>query len=170
MEPNPLLTVQEMALWTDNELGDIAADPFAAEVNGKVGAFLCFKAGHPEWTRATTPTDVQTIAIWMFKRTYSNPDQETSSNTGPIGSRVLDDAALGMALTEAEAATLDGYRRAAQGGGTGFWRSSLAGVAPAAEKSTVYVSDDQQATVNLTNAAPSWDIPMYDVNDVGGPL
>lgn len=159
-----LLTPNEMALWTQRTVEELAADPFATEVNEKVGSYLCFKAGHPEWTIESAPVDVKTIAIWMVRRTYTNPDQETSSNVGPLGSRVLDEAALAMALTESEAATLADYVNKL--GGSGLWRSSIGG-ANTLLQPTVFVADTEQINLGLNQ---SWDVPFIDVNDPGGPL
>lgn len=160
-----LLTTQEMALWTQNDLATIASDPFAKEVNDKVSAYVLFLAGHPLWTRADTPLDVQNIILWMFKRTYGNPDQEVSSAVGPISSRVLDEAALGMNLTEAESAILAGYK-AQVDDGTGssdpLWSASIVGGFPTREP-VVFLPDDQQ--VNLGDLEP-WAVPYLEPDDV----
>lgn len=161
---NDLVTLNEMSVWTATDLGTIASDQFATDVRAKVSDYLRFLAGHPEWTRETAPYDVKVIALWMVKRTYTNPDQETSTTIGPIGSRVLDDAALGMALTETEAATLKAYKDAVNGSGA-LWTATIATQAAPAQP-TIFLPDDQQINIDSTNAAPSWDIPFTDPYDV----
>lgn len=161
-----LLTNNEMSLWTQSSLDEILEDPFAKEVNEKVGDYLCFLAGHPEWTIATAPYDVKVIALWMFKRTYTNPDQEVATGVGPLTSRVLDEAALAMNLTASERATLEGYKASSpSGAGTGLFLMSLAGRSPRMPE-TVYLPDNQQ--VNLGDTL-SWDIPFTDPMDVNHP-
>jgi hypothetical protein len=161
-----LLTNQEIALWTSQELEDVVADPFAQEVNTKVGDLVCFLGGHLDWNPVSAPVDVRTIALWMFRRTYTNPDQEVSSNVGPLGSRVLDEAAMAMSLTESERTTLQSYKDAATGAGPGLFTMSIAGGRRTLEP-TVFLSDDQQ--INLGDLDP-WRIPFTDPNDVNNPV
>ena len=92
---NELITPTELAVWTQTPQATIDSDPFAAEVMSKVSAFVKFLAGRdgtrfeedgvtlvPEWTYETAPFDVKMVVLWMCKRTYVNPDQETSSGVG----------------------------------------------------------------------------------------
>lgn len=162
-----LLTNREMALWSQKTEAAIGADPFAAEVNEKVSQYICFMAGHEEWTAETAPIDVRTIALWVWKRTYTNPDQEVQTTVGPLGSRVLDIAAVAMALTDSELETLASYKEAASGGsGIGLFLVSIAGRTPTLDP-TVYVPDDQQ--VNLGSLDP-WGIPFDTGTDVNQPV
>lgn len=155
---NPLLTNSEMALWCATTEAVIASDPYAQEVREKVSQLIRLKAGHPEWDDASAPVDVRMVAIVVCKRTYLNPDQEVSSNVGPLGSRVLDIAALATELTDAELATITGYDTATEDA-TGFWTLSLGGVGPLLEP-TVYLPDD---------SGSDWWIPFGDPNDVNSP-
>ena len=164
-----LITESEMALWTQRTVAELQADPFAAEVRSKVGDYLSFLAGHPEWDVSTAPIDVRTIAIWMVRRTYTNPDQETSSTVGPLASRTLDEAALAMALTDSEAATLARYKSEAAGATGGLWTMSIGGAA-ATLQPTVYLGDDSQVGLATSVDPREWMIPYLDPNDVNNPV
>ena len=165
-----LITESEMALWTQRTVAELQADPFAAEVRTKVGDYLCFLAGHPtDWDATSAPIDVRTIAIWMVRRTYINPDQETSSTVGPLASRTLDEAALAMALTESEAATLARYASEASGTNGGLWTMSIGGAA-ATLQPTVYLGDDSQTGLATSVDPREWMIPFTDPNDVNNPV
>ena len=156
-----LITERELALWTQTPEATIAADPFAAEVREKVSDFVRFVAGQTRetWTTATVPYDARVIILWMAKRTYQNPDQVVQEGLGPLSERRLDEAALGMALTESERETLEGYR---PGGapGSGLYVISTAGPAPATQQAVVFVPDDSYS---------DWYIPMFSEGDPGDP-
>lgn len=153
-----LISASTMATWCRVDVATLAGDPFATDIRKKVSDLVRQLAGHPEWTAETIPPDVQVLVIWVCKRTYTNPDQETSTNVGPLGSRVLDEAALAMSLTESERATLQDYNGSLTET-SGLWTLSVGGVGPLLEP-TVYVPDD---------SGSDWMIPFMDPNDVGQP-
>lgn len=161
---NELITLQEFATWTQTDLETLQADPFAMDVWTKTSELAREYAEQPTWDAATAPFKVRLLVLKIAKRTYLNPDQETRTTTGPIGSTVLDVAALAMDLSEEEIALLEGYK---PGGGNGLWKASI-GAGDERMPTTLYVPDDGQINIDTTNAAPSWDIPFLDVNDMGG--
>lgn len=165
-----LITTAELATWTQNDPAEVAEDPYALEVLEKVSGLVRFIAGQPEWELATTPFDARLVALMVAKRSYANPDQEVSSNVGPIGSRVLDVAALLLELTESERATLvkynaDGDPSAAS---SGLWVLHTTVGPEVKVEEVLYVGDDQQINLHTTNAAPEWMIPMFSPGDPGG--
>lgn len=155
-----LISANTMATWCQVPIAELAADPFATDIRKKVSDYVRLLAGHPDWTEATVPVDVQIIVIWVCKRTYNNPDQEVASGVGPISSRVLDEAALAMSLTESERATLAGYNEALTESTTGFWTFGVGGLGPILEP-TVYLPDDSLS---------DWEIPMFDPYDLNSPI
>lgn len=165
-----LITVSELATWTQNDPTKVAEDPYAIEVLDKVSGLVRFLAGHPEWEIATTPFDARLVALMVAKRAYANPDQEVSSNVGPIGSRVLDVAALLLDLTETERATLTGYNPDGDPSGAagGLWVFHTTVGPEVTTEAVLYVGDDQQINLDSTNAAPEWMIPMFNPDDPGG--
>ena len=162
-----LITESEMALWCQSTVEALAADPFAAEVRSKVSAYVCFLAQQPLWTVDTVPIDVKMLTIRVIRRTYVNPDSEVQTGIGPISSRILDEAALAAAFTDSEIKLLE--TKIPDGSGQdGLWVASIGG-ADVLLQPTVYLSDDSQVGL-LDSADPrSWDIPMFDINDNGGP-
>jgi len=164
---NDLITVNEMALWTQSDLGVVAADQFASEVRSKVSDYIRFVAQQPTWTSSNLPYDVKMLAIRVIRRTYVNPDSEVQTGVGPLSSRVLDEAALAAALSDAEITLLES-KRPDGSGEDGLWVASIGG-ANVSLQPTVYVSDDQQINLESSADPRPWDIPMFDINEVGGP-
>lgn len=157
-----LITPRELAVWTDSDVDVVTADPFAIEVMDKVSQLARFLGGQPDWSYDTAPFDVKMVVLRVCKRTYENPLQETSTNVGPIGSRVLDAAALLTDLTETERATLTKYNAAGDpdAAGGGLWVQSIAGGSVPASGATLYVPDDSLS---------DWYIPMFTPGDPGDP-
>jgi hypothetical protein len=155
-----LITERELALWTQTPEEAIASDPFAAEVREKVSDYVRSVAGQTRatWTVATLPYDARVIVLWMAKRTYSNPDQVVQESVGPLSERRLDEAAMGMALTESERETLEGYKSSGAGGG--LYTMSIDDSRPGATQAVVFVPDDSYS---------DWYIPMFNPLDPGDP-
>lgn len=167
---NELISAAELALWTQNEPADVAVDAFAGEVMDKVSELVRFLAGQPTWTMGSCPFDARMVALMVAKRCYENPAQEVSSNVGPIGARVLDVAAMLTELTDAERSTLTRYNTDGDPAGTdGIW--VMRGVTDTAQliEPVLYVPDDQQVNLELSNDPRSWDIPMFSPGDPGDP-
>jgi hypothetical protein len=188
-----LLTLPTLARWTQSDEAEVLADAFAADLIDKASQMICFIGGHdglhtdaagvtiPEWDLLAgpnqAPIDVQMVALQVIKRSYENPGQVIQEgNIGPLGGdRVADVQALFMDLTERERAIIakynpDGDPDGADGEGVIFTLATTRDddmlVAPTA---TLYVSDDQQVNIDSTNAAPSWDIPLFNPGDPGDP-
>lgn len=162
MAANDLITAEELALWTQSETDEVEADPFATEVMEKVSEMARFFGGHADWTRNNAPFDVKMVVLQVCKRTYSNPDQEVQTSTGPISSRVLQVAALLLALTPTEKATLTKYNPDGDpDAGGGLWI-----LRPTPEPGTslsdvvLFVPDDSLS---------DWYIPMFSTLDPGDP-
>ena len=59
-----LITPEEMALWTQTDLADLNADPYAAEVAAKISDYTRFLGGHPGWGDSeAVPIDVKMLVI-----------------------------------------------------------------------------------------------------------
>lgn len=111
--PN-LLTVDELATWTRQDIATVAADPFAELVLTTASELIADTANQPNWLNQTPPVAVPRVAkrICMFLagRTYLNPDGEISTSVGPLGSRVPEKmamAAANMSLLEDERLQLE---------------------------------------------------------------
>lgn len=186
-----LLTTATLARWTQNDPVGVAADPFAVDLITRVSQLICFIGGHdgtkidsagvviPEWTLdpgpAQAPIDVQMVALQVIKRSYENPSQIVQEGgIGPIGGdRYADVHALFMDLNDAERATVakynvDGDPTMPAGAGEIFTIATTRGDDSSMPRtSPLYVPDDQQVNLDSTNAAPSWDIPMFTPGDPG---
>lgn len=155
-----LISSRELALWTQSDEARVSEDPWAGEVISKVSQLVQFLAGQPTWTLTTAPFDARMVALQIAKRTYQNPDQEVSSNTGPIGSRVLDVAALLMELTPTERLTLTKYNVNGDpnSAGEGIWVMGTTR-GPVETNTVLFVPDDSLS---------DWYIPMFHPEDPGG--
>lgn len=162
-----LISFAELATWTQNDVAEVTADPFAEEVLDKVSGLVRFLAGQPDWELATAPFDARLVALVVAKRTYANPDQEVASGVGPISSRVLDVAALLLDLTDTERATLTKYNLDGDpNAGGGLYLISIGSPAKVILDTVLYVGDDQQ--INLGDEL-EWMIPMFSPGDPGDP-
>ncbi len=169
----PLITTRELALWASREFSEVDSDPWAAEVVDKFSDYARFLGGI-DWANPVTleaevpvPFDVRMAVLVAAKRTYGNPDAEVHTSVGPISSRILDEVAIVGAFTEKELEAIQGYNPA--GGPGGLWVQTLTrGEDPLPYAEVLYVVDDQQINMGLTNAYPSWGIPMFNEGDPGG--
>lgn len=159
---NELITWQEFSAWTGTDVETLQADPFAVDVFEKTSQLAREYAEQPDWTNETAPFKVRLLVLKIAKRTYVNPDQEVSSTTGPLSSRVLDVAALAMDLSEEEQALLESYR--AEGSPDGLWVASI-GAGSERYDGTLYAPSLPQEGLG---EVLSWDVPFLDVNDLGG--
>lgn len=186
-----LLTASTLAKWTQNDVSDVAADPFASDLIDKVSQLICFIGGHdgtrldalgdeiPEWTLTQgvtqAPIDVQMVALQVIKRSYENPGQVLQEGSvGPLGGdRVADTQALFMDFTEAERATLarynpDGDPAGTPGAGTVFVLQTTRGdetMLP--QVSPLYVPDNLQTGLAGSADPRGWDIPLFNPGDPG---
>lgn len=156
---NELITLQELATWTQTPLATVQEDPFALEVFEKTSQLVKEIAEQPEWTIETAPFRVRLLTLKIAKRTYENPGQEVSSTTGPISSRVLDIAAMAMDLSEEEMELLLSHRPDGAGE-DGLWVLSMTRGDDLLK--TVYLPAEPQP--NLGNERP-WMIPYGDTDE-----
>ena len=170
----PLVTTNELALWTKSDPGEVATDPFADEVISKVSELICFLGGHPDWTLSPgedlVPFDVRMVALTVAKRCYENTGQVIQEgNVGPIGGdRVLDVAALLFSLTDSERAVVTKYNPSGDPDQVpqGLFTVSTAYDGPSGGTGEVYMSDDQQVNMHEGQSAwPPWDIPVFTESD-----
>lgn len=173
-----LITSTELARWTRNDPTEVAADPFALEVMEKVSNLARFLGGHEEWTRdgdtTQAPFDVLMVVLKICKRTYENPGQVVQEGSvGPIGGdRVLDVAALLFDLTEAERATLTKYNTTGDPDATKteLWvQPTTRGGRDLISEAILYLGDNQQINLDLSDDPREWMIPMFSPGDPGDP-
>lgn len=187
-----LLPPATLGLWVSPKKtqAEIEADAFAMDVIQQVSDYFCFLAGHdgtqfeddgvtpiPAWTYEPganqAPIDVRMLALKVIRRTYTNTDQVIQEgNLGPIGGdRVADDAAMLFTLTDAERRVLTKYNDEGdpEEGGQLWIQPIGSDQQLSLEDPVLFVSDDQQVNIDTTNAAPSWDIPLFSPGDPGDP-
>lgn len=116
-----LVNVTELAIWTRQEIDP--DDEFALMVLELASELVIDYCKQPTWedTPADAPRTARRICLIVAGRTFTNPDQEISSSIGPISSRVRDEVAAGMTLTEAEQDELDALKGSGTDGVNGLW-------------------------------------------------
>lgn len=172
-----LLTTAELALWTQKDPDEVAADPFAEEVIDKVSQMAQFIGGHPLWTLTAgtdqAPFDVRMVVLQVCKRSYENPGQVVQEGSvGPIGGdRVLDVAALMLALTDSERATLAKYNPDGDPDGQGelFVLATTRGDETTTKNIVLYVPSDDQVGLESSSDPRPWMFPMFNPGDPGDP-
>lgn len=97
-----LFTRSDFATWCGVTIA--SDDAYATMVMQRATELVVDEAKAPGWELdpTTAPRGAVLIALRVARRAYLNPDQEVASSVGPLSSRVLDDAAAGMQLTEQE--------------------------------------------------------------------
>ena len=97
-------------------------DEVALFVLEEASGLVCDTAGHPEWEDdpGAAPRPARRICLAVATRTFLNPEFEVQSTMGPLSSRVLDLAALGLNLSDDERETLEGMRGSSGGNGLGI--------------------------------------------------
>lgn len=116
-----LVDVPTLALFTRTTI--VGDDPLALLVLELASGLVCDTAQHPEWEDAPldAPRGARRICMQIAGRTWTNPDLEVATGIGPLSSRVIDFAAYGLNLTDAEREELEGLRGGPDGGGGGLW-------------------------------------------------
>lgn len=99
-----LITVGELALWAEGSRDAISpADQLANWIIEQASSLVADECGHPDWTAQTAPNRAKIVVANIAKRCWNNSDQETrSAIAGGPSSAVLDEAALGLRLSDAE--------------------------------------------------------------------
>lgn len=174
-----LLTKSTLARWTQSDVAEVAADPFAKDLISKASELICFLGGHPDWTLDPgvnqCPIDVQMVALQVIKRSYENPTQILQEgNIGPIGGdRYADAHALFMDFTDAERATITKYNPDGDptpGDDTGIVFTIPTTTRPQSslpDASPLYVGDDQQINLDTSDDPREWKIPLFNPGDPG---
>jgi len=186
-----LLTLATLAKWTQEDAGEVAADPFAADLIDKISQLACFIGGHdgthldedgdiiPEWDLeiglTQAPIDVQMVVLKVCKRSYENPDQVIQEGgIGPLGGdRVADIQALFMDFTDDERATIakynpDGDPNGTEGAGEVFVLATTRGdETTLPQTSPLYIGDDQQINLSTSADPREWKIPLWNPGDPG---
>lgn len=172
-----LITPQTLAKWTQSDLAEVQADPFALDLITKVSELICFIGGHPDWTldpgEDQAPIDVQMVALQVIKRSYENPEQIIQETTGPLSQRVADVQALFADLTEFERKVVakynpDGDPTIPGDGGEVFVMPTTRGdETTLPQTSPLYIGDNQQINLETSADPREWKIPMFSPGDPG---
>lgn len=101
-----LVTVPELSLWAEGDAASIdPADPLAIWLLESASELVMDECGFPDWTAQTAPRRAKIVIANIAKRCWNNADQEirTAIAGGP-SSALIDEAALGLRLSDAEIA------------------------------------------------------------------
>lgn len=175
-----LLTTQTLARWTQSDEAEVAADPFAIDLIDKISQLICFIGGHPNWTLDAgvdqAPIDVQMVALQVIKRSYENPTRILQEGSiGPLGGdRFADTQALFAEFTDAERATIAKYNAdgdpSGEGGQLFVLQTTRGDETTLPVGSPLYVGDNQQINLDLSNDPREWKIPLFNPGDPGDDL
>lgn len=122
-----LITVPELSLWAEGAADVIAPDdPLALWLIEQASTLVIDECRQPAWLAATAPGRAKIIVANIAKRCWNNADQETrTAIAGGPSSAVLDEAALGLRLSDAEIVECAKIRQAvlevAGENPNGFW-------------------------------------------------
>jgi hypothetical protein len=123
----PLTTLQELAVWTQQPAISEDDEPFALKVLGAV-AVEVRAAGSIYWTHATIPPRAKKIADLVAKNFYEHPSGETNETPGPLNSGYIDGVLVQAELTPEQKAVLAeeaGDALDAEPEVTGLWALSI---------------------------------------------
>mgnify|MGYP003560181642 FL=1 len=122
-----IITVPELSLWAEGTADAIAlTDPLALWLIAQASTLVLDECEHPEWTPSTAPDRAKIIVANIARRCWNNADQETRTTlAGGPSSSVIDEAALGLRLSDAEIVECSKVRKAAAPASTsgisGIW-------------------------------------------------
>lgn len=177
-----LVTVPELSLWAEGDSTSIdPADPLALWILEQASILVMEEAGHIEWTAATEGIGRAKIVVAnVAKRCWNNADQELrSAIAGGPSSQVIEAAAYGLMLTDAEIAMIAKVVAAidaAAGSGPGLWTLPTT---RGPVETNMYVPDDrwpQSSPINYMTPRkdpyyfPTSDEPLPPVNVPDEPL
>jgi len=110
-----IVTVPELSLWAEGDSAAIAVDdPLAIWLLEQASTLVIDECRQPTWTAATAPGRAKIVVANLAKRCWNNADQETrTAIAGGPSSAVLDEAALGLRLSDAEIVECAKIRQAA---------------------------------------------------------
>jgi hypothetical protein len=115
--------------------------------------------GSQTWTPLNLPSRAKIIGLLVAKRTYTNPDNETRTQVGPIGSSVQAIDAAGMRLTQIEKDEL-----AAIAAGTVDTTGGSLWVQPT-NRGNVETGPVVVYTTTSDHPDSSWGVPYLDENE-----
>lgn len=153
-----LISMEQFATWTRQDVGAVSADPFATLVLQTATEIVCDTAEQPNWELQTpavvVPRKAKRVMMFLAGRTYLNPDGTISESVGPINERRPE----AMAMAAANMQLLPGEEQLlltlAPDGSTGLW------IQPTTREDMLL--DD---TVYLPDSSGSdWWIPYGDPN------
>ena len=151
-----LISIEQFATWTRQDVATVAADPFAALVLQTATEIVCDTAQQPNWETQSpvvvVPRRATRICMFLAGRTYLNPDGTVAENVGPLGERRPESmaiAAANMQLLPGEIAELETL---VPDGPAGLWVQPTTR-SDAAEDTTVYLPD---------SSGSDWWIPYGD--------
>jgi hypothetical protein len=153
-----LITIEKFAVWARQDVGVVAADPFAELVLQTATEIVCDTAEQPTWETQVPPIAVprkaSRICMFLAGRTYLNPDGTVSENVGPIGERRPEAMAMAAANMQLLPAEEEDLLTLVPDGPAGLW------VQPTTrwdevEDDVVYLPD---------NSGSDWWIPYGDPN------
>jgi hypothetical protein len=142
-----LVTVAELSLWAEGSYTAIpASDPLANWLLEQASTLVIDECRQPAWTAASAPGRAKIVVANIAKRCWNNADQEVrTAIAGGPSSAVLDEAALGLRLSEAEIIECAKIRQAILDAETpdanGFWTLSI--TRGPLESSMAYFPDDR---------------------------
>ena len=126
-----LISVPELSLWAEGSYTAISpGDPLANWIIDQASTLVIDECRQPTWTASSAPGRAKIVVANIAKRCWNNSEQETSSAiAGGPSSSVLDEAALGLRLSDAEVIECAKIRQAAlEAAGddpNGFWTLSI---------------------------------------------
>lgn len=171
-----LITDHELAVWAGKTDQQVANDQLAQDVMAKVSGYAYFLAGtgSDDWTYVTAPFDVKLVVLKVCRRAYVNPGEVVQEGgIGPIGGdRVRDEAAMSLEFTEAERAIITNYNPLGDpqdSGLNGLWVQPVENPTPELEDVILYIGDDQQVNLDISDDPREWKIPYFNPGDPGDP-
>lgn len=151
-----LITAAELATWARQDIGTVAADPFATLVIQTATEIVCDTAEQPNWELQTPPVAVprkaKRVCMFLAGRTYLNPDGTIAESVGPLNERRPEEMAMAAANMQLLPAEYELLLTLAPDGSTGLWIQPTTR-ADAAEDDVVYLPD---------NSGSDWWIPYGD--------
>lgn len=166
-----LVSVSDFSLWAEGSRSAIAADDERAlDLLDRASTLVmeeAREAGLPktvaDWDEVTAPGRAKIVVANVARRVWVNPDQELASNiAGGPSSRVTDDAAAGMTLTDSEKAMIAGVVKVILDSTAdpdwGVWTLSTS---RGAVESTIYLPDSSSPYSDPIVFLDPWQDPYY---------
>jgi hypothetical protein len=151
-----LISMEQFATWTRQDVGIVAADPFATLVLQTATEIVCDTAEQPNWELQSPPVVVprkaSRICMFLAGRTYLNPDGTVSEAVGPLNERRPEAMAMAAANMQLLPGEIDDLLTLVPDGPAGLWVQPTTRT-DAVEDDAVYLPDD---------SGSDWWIPYGD--------